>query len=277
MVFVERGDVRRSLKLPCGQCIGCRLNRSRNWAVRCVHESQLHDSSWFLTLTYDDEHCPASLCYPHFQKFMKRLRFHVGKPLRFFMCGEYGDLNWRPHYHALVFGLVLDDLVEWSRSDTQVLFRSPLLEKLWPFGFSLVGAVTFESAAYVARYVVKKVNGDLADTHYLRVNERTGEEVRLDPEFARMSLKPGIGADWFRRFHSEVTVRDAVLLNGSFHTPPRYYYESMLKNMDGSLYDDLKFQRFEKAMRLAEDNTPQRLADRHQVALARSKLNKRSL
>lgn len=157
------------LQVPCGQCVGCRLERSRQWAVRCVHESQMHKENCFITLTYAPEHLPAdqSLHYRDFQLFMKRLRKRFsGKVIRFYMCGEYGENFGRPHFHACLFGHNFDDLTLWKVQNKQKLYRSKTLEELWPFGHSSVGTVTFESAAYVARYIMKKVTGEAAELHY---------------------------------------------------------------------------------------------------------------
>lgn len=201
-----------AIELPCGQCVGCRLQRARDWAVRCVHESQLHDQNSYITLTYDDLHVPDghSLRYSDFQSFMRRLRLHVRREdrklkrtprrVRFFMSGEYGDDKSRPHFHALLFGYDFPEQVVCAKKGGHELFRSPLLERLWPFGFSSIGRVTFESAAYVARYVMKKVTGDLARDHYRVVDPATGEIIDRVPEFCHMSLKPGIGGPWLDRF-----------------------------------------------------------------------------
>ena len=152
------------LKLPCGQCIGCRLERSRQWATRIMFESQLHEKNSFITLTYSNEHLPfpPSLDHRHFQLFMKRFRKEF--KLRYYMCGEYGDKFFRPHFHACLFGVDFkEDRVLVKRSPSgHDLYRSPTLERFWTFGQSAIGDLTFESAAYVARYVTKKITGDLA-------------------------------------------------------------------------------------------------------------------
>lgn len=224
--FSQRGDF-RFLTLRCGQCIGCRVERSRQWAVRCLHEASMHSHSQFVTLTYDDDHVPHdwSLNHVHFQKFMKRARRRFG-PFRFFMCGEYGDENYRPHYHACLFGLNLTDLKYWRKSESgSECFRSAALESVWTAGSSEVGAVTFESAAYVARYTLKKVTGPEAEEHYQSVDPYTGAIYNRTPEYARMSLKPGIGATWFAKYGREVFPRDRVVINGREVVPPRYYFE----------------------------------------------------
>lgn len=267
IVFVERGNVLRSLTLPCGQCIGCRLERSRQWAIRCMHEASMHEENGFLTLTYNQENCPNSLEYRHFQLFMKRARREFG-PLRFYMCGEYGSKTFRPHYHALLFGCgFLADRYLWRNSGSGFpLYRSPTLDRLWPYGNAELGDVSFESAAYVARYVVKKVTGDRADDHYKRVDSDTGEIVSVVPEFTRMSLKPGIGRLWIEKFYTDVYPEDVVMVNGMKCKPPRYY--------DGVFdyfrqIDDVEFNRFERALLTKEDTSPERLAVREKVARAR--------
>ena len=208
---VSKADISKGIvQVPCGRCIGCRLERSRQWAVRCVHEAQLHKDNCFITLTYSPENVPkdSSLHLEHFQKFMKRLRKYIftevqkvnflismmsvdtgrvigyvpSQGVRFFHCGEYGELLSRPHYHACLFGFDFSDKVLWSTRGGVRLYRSKVLEKLWTFGFSTIGDVTFESAAYVARYCTKKITGDEADKHY---NGRS-------PEYVTMSRRPCI-------------------------------------------------------------------------------------
>nr|QJB20072.1 MAG: replication initiator protein [Microvirus sp.] len=165
--------------LPCGQCTGCKLQRSLSWAIRCVHESKLHAENCFITLTYDPKKVPpaeagelpadTSLNYRHFQLFMKRLRKRFPeKNIRFYMCGEYGENFGRAHFHACIFGLDFPDKTKWKKGkgDNITLYRSKILEELWTYGFSSVGTVTFESAAYVARYITKKITGEAAESHY---------------------------------------------------------------------------------------------------------------
>lgn len=278
VVFVERGAVRRPLSLPCGQCIGCRLERSRQWATRCMHEAQLYDMSSFVTLTYSDDCCPVdmSLHYRDFQLFMKRLRKRFGA-VRFYMCGEYGEKYFRPHFHACLFGCHFADRVPWSTGNGGFqLYRSKVLDDLWPSGFASVGDVTFESAAYVARYVMKKVTGDLADAHYERVCSVTGEILSVVPEFTRMSLKPGIGMNWIRLYHPEVIANGAVIVRGHKSAIPRYY-KNYLRYTDG--YEALDFELFKASCRpeVLEHTTPERLAVREIVMKAAVSVFGRSL
>ncbi len=255
--------------LPCGQCIGCRLEKSRKWAMRCMHEASLYDENCFVTLTYADEHLPryGSLDREAFPLFMKRLRKRFEpRRIRFYSCGEYGEESGRPHYHALFFGFDFDDKVFLrTRGDNRV-YRSPCLELLWPFGLSEIGSVSFESAAYVARYVVKKVTGDLAEDHYERVVLDTGECIQLEPEFATMSRRPGIGRAWIDKYRDEVYRHDSVIVSGKECKPVRYYDEVMTK-VDPVLMARIKRARERKVN--AEEQTPERLRVREVVAKAR--------
>ena len=210
IVFNPRdGLLDRPIAVPCGQCIGCRLERSRQWATRCVHEASLHENNCFITLTYDDAHLPSdlSLNLVHFQKFMKRLRKRFGDGIRFFHCGEYGENFGRPHYHACLFNFDLPDRVLWSTRSGVNLYTSHILSSLWPFGFVTVGDVTFESAAYVARYVMKKVTGKNAQDHYEWVHPITGQVYERAPEYVTMSRRPGIGKGWLEKYMSDVFPR----------------------------------------------------------------------
>ncbi len=266
ITFNDRSIVGFSMRLPCGQCRGCRLERSRQWAMRCVHEASLYDENCFITLTYSDEFLPSngSLNVKHFQDFMKRLRAKVPeRRIRYFHCGEYGDDWRRPHYHALLFNFDFADKLLFEVDSGVRLYTSALLEKCWGFGFGTVGAVTFESAAYTARYIMKKrASGSVDDAmHYLSCDEITGELVELLPEYATMSRRPGIGREWYERFRSDVFPSDEVVLRGRSMKPPRFY---------GCLYEGEEpedYARIMSARRRAgyagrADSTPKRLAVR---------------
>ena len=151
---IKNGYYDLKVQVPCGQCIGCRLEKSRQWAIRCVHEAQMHEENCFITLTYNKESLPAdgSLRKRDFQLFMKRLRKECGEGIRYYMCGEYGAKYERPHYHICLFGYDFKDKYIWDERDKVPLYRSTKLEKLWTLGFSTIGEVTFQSAAYVAPY-----------------------------------------------------------------------------------------------------------------------------
>lgn len=256
------------MQVPCGQCIGCRLERSRQWAVRCMHEADLHERNSFVTLTYDNEHLPVngSLDKLAFPLFMKRLRFEIAPAkVRYFHCGEYGEKNGRPHYHACLFGYDFPDKLSVPTGKKYPEWVSSSLERLWPFGRSLLGSVTFESAAYVARYIVDKVTGSRAEEHYARVNPLTGEIVSVVPEYTTMSRRPGIGAGWFERYGVEVFPRDEVYCRGKMARPPRYYADK-LGRVDPELLDRVK--RARKRDWDKRENRPGRLAVREQCAEA---------
>lgn len=279
VVFSGRGDLGQC-EVPCGSCVGCRLERSRQWAVRCVHESKMHDSSSFVTLTYDDGNLPkgGSLNYVDYQLFMKRLRKEFsGKTVRFYMCGEYGEQTMRPHYHALLFGV---DFVDKSKiglaSDGSDLFESHTLSRLWPHGISSFGAVTFQSASYVARYCMSKVTGSKADDFYKSVNVNTGEVFDRVPPFNKMSLKPGIGGTFLDKYFRDVYPKGYVVINGKKVKPPKYY-DKLLKKVDEDTYDHIKFTRELLARERFEDNTDERLEVRGKVAQARVDLKSRNL
>lgn len=276
--FVEKGDIRGDIKVPCGRCVGCRIDRARDWTLRILHETKLHQgvNCHFLTLTYDDQHLPnpPSLTYEHFVAFCKATRRARG-PFRFFMCGEYGEIGRRPHYHAIVFGLVLDDLYRFGGSDKLPTFRSATLDRTWGRGFVLVGSVTAQSANYVARYSLKKITGDPAELHYRWSDPATGEQHQLEPEFCQMSRRPGIGALWYNRFHTDFHVHDFAIKDGGKTTIPRFYDKLAAKQ--GYDVEELKQYRQIKAQLKAEHNTPERLAVRETVAKARSNLSKRTL
>lgn len=273
VLFTEGKNIVRELQLPCGRCIGCRLKRSRSWAIRCVHESQMHDSNSFITLTYDDDNFNPSLIYRDFQLFMKRLRKANDGKVRFFCCGEYGDETKRPHFHALLFGV---DFVRSERIGKD-LYRSVDLEALWPFGMSSFGAVTFQSAGYVARYCTKKVTGPRAQRAYERVDFDTGEVIDVAPEFGRMSLKPGIGYPWFEKYWKDVFLaRDGVVMQGKTLPVPQYY-DKLLERMDLKLKNDKEYDRYIKSKEFEEDCTTERLGVREIVAEARLKFNKRKV
>lgn len=199
----------RLVPIPCGHCLGCALDHSKDWSVRCVLESMLYDDNCFITLTYDEAHCPKKLVKKHFQDFMKRLRSsNPGLVIRFFGCGEYGSKNGRPHYHAILFNFDFKDRTYLCDDGVSKIYRSAELEKLWPFGISSIGEVSLESCSYVARYSNKKLSNSHGD------------------EFLLMSRRPGIGKAWFEDNKDFIYIADKVYGDfGSSHKSniPRYF------------------------------------------------------
>lgn len=195
--------------------------------MRCVHESKLHAQCCFITLTYNDDYVPVNtdngaltLVKKHFQDFMKRFRRHI-EPLkiRFYACGEYGDTTGRPHYHAIIFGYDFPDkqLRPRKSNSSYDTFTSETLSKLWPFGYHLIAGVNFDSCAYVARYVMKKLSGPQAEEKY----------DGLQKEFVLMSRRPGIAKDFYEKFKTDFFPSDECIVydNGKVRKlkPPKYY------------------------------------------------------
>lgn len=261
IVFTElarHGDTQH-IKLACGQCIGCKLERSRQWGLRCTHESKMHAESAFVTLTYDDKNLPerSNLNHADFQKFMKRLRKNTGKNIRYYMGGEYGTTTWRPHFHACIFGHDFRDKLYFKRSESgEVIYTSQELAKLWPFGFATTGQVTFESAAYIARYCVQKITGPNAKEHYKRVDENG--EYQLNPEYNRMSLKPAIGKTWYEKHKADIHNHDYAIMNGVKTAAPKYYDKLLKKENEDKLLQH-KETREQRAVKNKDNATWQRL------------------
>lgn len=252
--------------LPCGQCLACRINRSKDWAARCVLESRMHDQNSFITLTYNPENLPSdlSLHKDDFQKFMKRLRKYLSKKgikISYYMCGEYGELYQRPHYHVCIFGWYPDDYRLWRIRDGVKLYISPTLQKLWPYGFITVGDVTYESAAYVARYVVKKYTGDMGVEFY-------GDRL---PPYTNMSLKPAIGQRFFEKYSEEIYERECVIIKGNMKAKiPRYYDNIYDRYYGDGAFDIMVKQKRElssecRFIKLPVEYTLRRVVDRAKV------------
>jgi hypothetical protein len=257
-----------------------------------MHEAQLHEDNCFITLTYNDENLPEdlSLNYDHFQTFIKDLRsyfkYHYKKTgIRFYMAGEYGESFGRPHYHACIFGINFSDRKYHKRTPSGFnIYVSKILESLWPYGYSSIGDVTFESAAYVARYIMKKQTGTkpnefgmTAKDHYTWCDLSTGELKEKKPEFNKMSLRPGIGADWLKKYLPDVYPNDFVEVRGKKTTPPKYY-DKIYKKLAPLEFDDLEYERHLK--RLEKDKTeytPERLEAKETVQLAKLSKLKRTL
>lgn len=257
--------------------MACRLERSRQWAIRCVHEAKMQPGGManneFITLTYDDDHYEdPRLDYRDFQLFMKRLRQEVKTPLRFFMCGEYGEQTRRKHFHALIFGYRFPDRKHYKKSSSgEAIYSSVQLSKVWTFGNAFTGSVTYKSAQYISSYIIKKITGDLAEQHYEFTHPLTGELWQLTPEFSHMSLKPGIGASWYEKYKGRLKAFDTVVIDGREQAPPKYY--DRLRRRESKLdLEESKAQREHKAIQSPKrktDNTPERDAVREEVMQSR--------
>jgi len=229
------------------------------WAFRALAEASLHPSNWFLTLTYDQVHLPphGALAHRHWQLFAKRVRRSLG-PFRYLMCGEYGPQTLRPHYHALLFGLDVPDARSSGLRRGHTIYQSAKLSAAWGRGLLELGSVTPLSARYCAGYVLK-------DTRQpSRVVEETGELVALPAPYGRMSLKPGLGDAWIRRYYPEVFTHGACYSQDKRHRIPDRF-KHILDGIDPVAYETLQAGSLEQA-KLSPENTRERLAVREEIA-----------
>ncbi len=281
LTFDRKNSTGQLAEVPCGQCIGCRLDYSKSWAIRCMHEAQMYDNNCFLTLTYEDSQIPSngSLNKSHFQKFIKRLRKRLQpQKVRYYHCGEYGTKYSRPHYHALLFNYDFPDKRLWSYGQGKnPMYRSKLLESLWDFGWSTISDLTQASAAYAARYSIKKIRGtatniidpDTGLKPYERVDEITGEIIAILPEYATMSTHPGIGRDWYEKYKDDVFPDDFVVYKGKRCRTPNYY-RKLLEQDNPTMADELRELRAAQSQLHSADQTRARLEVREKVQHAKA-------
>jgi len=268
----ESASTDDAIKIPCGQCIGCRLEKSRQWAIRIMLENQMSSNSKFITLTYNQQHLPKnqSLNKQHITLFLKKLRKHLTKQkisIRYYQCGEYGTLNNRPHHHAIIFinggtshlkQQLFEDEDFIGSSDGQNLYTSKTLEKIWGMGYVTLGSVTFESAGYVARYCTKKITGSKAKHHY-------GDKL---PEYATMSRRPGIGRSWYDTYKSDVINTDKIITRELQMLPPKYY-DTIHKHEDPEQFKLTKERRLSKVKQ--SEQTLERLSCKERIKTAKFK------
>lgn len=215
--------------LPCGKCIECRLEYARQWAVRCVHEAKMHEENSFITLTYDSSLKDTKLNYKDFQDFAKKLRESIhrntrkGEPeyeknrISYFVTGEYGDRNKRPHWHAIIFNWrPADCLLKYVNERGDRVYSSKTLDKLWSNGITEVGSVTFESAGYVARYAAKKlVHGADQSHEYQPISKKSSHRA--------------IGRSWLEKYYKDAFGNGEIILFNPITKAvhkcgiPRYY------------------------------------------------------
>lgn len=246
----KTGELVEEINIPCGQCIGCRLDKSRRWADRCTLEAVTapKDTSWFVTLTYAPEHESVlknsldalTLRKDHLAEFNKKLlrywSYHYNhEGIRFYGCGEYGDTNFRPHMHVLYFNLPLKDLQYHFTQDGNAYYQSEELAHIWGFSdFVIVTPFSWQNAAYTARYVMKKVTGKNAKAYY--------EALDLQPEFTQMSRMPGIGREYYEKhkesIYRKIALPDKTLYQTSFVLPngmertKNNYFDYLMKKED---------------------------------------------
>ncbi len=296
IVFKKTDGIPKSdLQIACGQCYGCRLERSKIWAMRCMHEAKMHTHNQYLTLTYNDEELskidemgsPGSLHSPHLTNFWKRLRKHKHK-FRYYACGEYGDKSYRPHYHAIAFGLYLSDRIPYKQHNGNQLYTSETLNKIWGHGYVVIGNVTFESCAYVARYVMKKRNGSDFEKEQLygRFNPSTGHIWEVESEFQTASRggkigdpnRGGIGSQFYRKYKNDMYQSGTdgqCIIRGGVASKPPIFYESKYESESKEQFDQvekIKQRRRENYEARADDNTPARLKTKEAIAKRKAQI-----
>lgn len=264
------------LRVPCGNCFGCRMEYAEMWSIRCQHEARLWESNLFLTLTYDEDSLPwhRSLVPDDLTRFIKRLRRrtsgHIESPegtfpVRYFACGEYGTLTQRPHFHLLLFNLQLPD----TKPSSQRAECSEFLSDLWKFGHHSVSAFTPGRARYAAGYASKKVRGRMArELHYSVVHPGTGELHQRTPEFVRMSKEPGLGFWYFQKFRKDFERGYVVEPGGVKKRLPRYYLNRLLKSEDFAMAHEERRDAYINSVDPKEDS-PERNAVKERVHRAR--------
>lgn len=237
--------------IPCGQCIGCRIRQREDWTTRIELEARDYpkEQVWFITLTYDDDHVPGMivktgeimrkvqytwkpgekrpesvqiLLYEDIQKFLKRLRKAYRGKLRYFVAGEYGEQTARPHYHMILYGWEPTDLENLYKIHHNGYYNSKWLANLWGMGQIQIAQAVPETYRYVAGYVTKKMyelDGKKANAYY---------ELGQTKPFACMSLKPGIGDNYYQEHKAEIWQRGYIqCTNGKQAQIPRYYEKQM--------------------------------------------------
>lgn len=248
----DTGQYLQAVRVPCGKCVGCRLDYSRDWASRISMESlDYPDNSLFVTLTYDDDHLPimiddgtqhvlkgkgfsadyvtkgATLLKKDCQDWLKRLRrnldYHYGisDGVRYYLAGEYGSNTLRPHYHVCLFGVPTDSLVPIGKNKLgDILYDSDFISDTWKQGHVCVGKLNYATAAYTARYCLKKAQGK---------DDAFFDSVGVNREFVTMSRKPGIGVPYYEAHKEDIYKNDEIVLPAQSKDkknvikPPRYF------------------------------------------------------
>ncbi len=265
----EPGYVRFPIKIACGQCIGCRIEYTRQWAVRCYHESKCHKHNSFITLTYNDEHLPylGTLVKKDWQTFAQRLRDTKG-PFRYLHAGEYGSDHHttRPHYHASIFGLEFGDRTPHGKNKQgDQYYVSAELTQLWGKGHCIVSDHSYQTARYVAQYMLKKYKGENQDRYYQVVDYNTGEYFGEKlPEYATMSRRPGLGKAWIEKWMDDVYPRDEVIIDGHRTRPPKFY-DTQYEKINPTGMAAIKAKRQKVDAQILWNNTPERRQTREYI------------
>ncbi|MFN9302418.1 MAG: hypothetical protein ACK6DA_06550 [Candidatus Kapaibacterium sp.] len=232
----------------------------------------MHETSSFLTLTYAEDNLPEGQNIQHtdVQKFLKRLRKNTGAELRYYMVGEYGTDNGRPHYHMCLYGMDFrNDRKEKGKSRTgHIYYTSTTLEKTWSYGLVSIQDLTKETAAYCARYLIDARNGEAASSDLVLPD---GTRSARQPEYSAMSK--GIGRTWFEKYKTDIFPHDYIV-RGRTKTQVPKYYDKLAKKDPTIDIDTIQFNRELRAKKTAADNTDERRQVKATVALARLNRNR---
>lgn len=267
--LIYRKDV---MLIPCGQCIGCKIQKRQDWATRIEMEAKTwpKESVWFVTLTYDNEHIPGvnhetgevvrgamylrrkkepelavnqTLWYEDIQNFLKRLRKAYSGQLRYFVAGEYGEKTGRPHYHMILFGYQPEKLKPYSKVKPDEYMVDSRITRCWGLGIHNLINPTQGGYSYVAGYVTKKFD------------DETLEHIKngLRPPFAQMSRDPGLGYKYYQEHKDEIWKKGYIQLdNGKRASIPRYFQE-MQRIEDPRILWELKKQNQQRAIDKTKD------------------------
>lgn len=237
-----KGNEYEYINLPCGRCIGCRIDRARDWATRVYCESLYSKDNWFVTLTYDEEHFPGyNLYLDHVRQFIKDLRnwfsYRGHSGIRYFGCAEYGDASARPHFHLILFNVPLADIKPSGARRGNLYFSSDVITELWGKGNCIIGAVTLQSSRYVAKYCLKKRG--TADY----------DELGINAPCIFASNRPGIGYDYLYDHAQEIFENGFIEIDGKPVPVPKYFLKQLDKlGYDMDSYTKRNIKRYEENM-----------------------------
>lgn len=302
----KAADPTLPIPLPCGKCDSCKMDRAKDWALRCVKEASLYEENIFLTLTYDAENLPPdlSLNKEHFTTFIRAVRdkYRDTHPkIRFFMCGEYGnptpENNFiaRPHYHALIFNFAFpDQKLEYRRADGDAVYSSESCTKLWGKGLIHIAAVNEKTAGYCARYTLKKTNSEDLKTidpetglePYEVYNPITDTYHRVEPEYVNMSRRPGIGKEWYDKFQTDMHDGRLYITHSRDFASKKLkpvivknpvYFDKLRERENPELQKEIVDARKQKAIENAENHSYDRLRAKEVILRQRISQLKRNL
>lgn len=283
-----KGYSYKIIEVPCGNCINCRLDYSKDWANRCHFEALQYEFNWFLTLSYDDEHIVkgkygnGTLVPAHYTKFMHDLRQVFErkfgfKGIKMFGCGEYGELSARPHLHIILFNCPIPDLtINFNDGKGQLskhydsrgvpYYYSHLIKDLWPYGFITLADCNWNTSAYVSQYVLKKQKGKEGAKFY--------KELGIVPPFVRMSK--GIGLEYYLQNKNSLASNPSLFVPREHKKPlecgiPRYYKEKLKE--DGLIDYEAMLVRVEERCKKARSllEGKQKLNDNRRIKEANQK------